>query len=218
MHISGSDISNLITAKLSEGQTLAALYVTAFTVYMTISGALLKFTIDAINNGDAKIKQLLTLVGCVTSAVYLAACIFQWIAGQQLSADIEHLNTQIGNPLGARQVLFLLFISITSGAFTIFALIGWFLLRRVRLRGHVFGAASATAPAVPAGPAAVRSHHAKLGTHPSSRRFVFLQRRKLSARPMLRNQRLPATGGPTPLPYPHAHGKRGKRGHGARRK
>ncbi len=134
MDITSSDITSLLIEKLNEGQTLTTLYVTAFTVYISINGALMKFTMDATSDGHTAIKRSLTQIGVATSVVYLLASTFQWIIGQQLSVDIEYLNTQIGSPLDAPQMLVLRFISISAGLFTLCALTGWlFLLRRAKV-------------------------------------------------------------------------------------
>ena len=52
-----TELINILTQKIAEGQTLATLYITAFTVYMTISGALLKFTFDALKE-DRKERKI----------------------------------------------------------------------------------------------------------------------------------------------------------------
>ena len=127
-----TELINILTQKIAEGQTLATLYITAFTVYMTISGALLKFTFDALKEDRKEIQSALSSIGAVISIIYVLACILMYIVSHFLSNDIYALNKQLEEPLVSPQMLFLKFTTIVTGVFTSFAIYGWiFVIRKM---------------------------------------------------------------------------------------
>lgn len=126
-----TELINILTQKIAEGQTLATLYITAFTVYMPISGALLKFTFDALKE-DRKQIQLALSYYRSRYIIYALACVLMYIVSYFLSNDIYALNKQPEEPLVSPQMLFLKFTTIVTGVFTFFALYGWiFVIRKM---------------------------------------------------------------------------------------
>ena len=101
-----TELINILTQKIAEGQTLATLYITAFTVYLTISGALLKFTFDALKEDRKQIQLALSYIGAGTSIIYVLACLLMYIVSYFLSNDIYALNKQLEEPLVSPQMLF----------------------------------------------------------------------------------------------------------------
>ena len=119
-------LRELLSQKLQEVRAYATIAVTAFTVYMAISGVLLKFSLDGTQPGND--RHVLIAAGVMTSAVYLSVCFSYCHVRKSLVRDITHLNLQLGAPLISTQVIGLTYIALSSGTFTALALLGWLYL------------------------------------------------------------------------------------------
>ena len=115
----------LLTAKLSEAQDFTRLFLTSFSIYVVISGALLKFAIEAQIPLQ---KTALTAMGLLTSATYLTACLLVAFVRRAFCQDVGKLNQCLGQPLISEQFLAIKYASIAAGLFTTLAFLGWIYL------------------------------------------------------------------------------------------
>lgn len=116
----------ILKQKFDEAKSYATIFVTTFTVYLAINGALLRYSFE--KDIAPTIPIILSIVGIATSALYVAVSIFKKFIRDNLARDIDHLNQLLGSPLVSKQFSGLRYISISIGTFSSFALIGWTLL------------------------------------------------------------------------------------------
>ncbi|MCA1592798.1 MAG: hypothetical protein LC754_09145 [Acidobacteria bacterium] len=121
-----STVLEILKQKFEEGKSYATISVTTFTVYLAINGVLLKYSLD--KDIAPAIPIVLSIVGIATSTLYVAVSIFVKFVRDNLARDIDHLNQRLGNPLISKQFSGLSYISISTGTFSFFGLVGWILL------------------------------------------------------------------------------------------
>jgi len=116
----------ILKLKFEEGKSYATIFVTTFTVYLAINAGLLKYSFEP--NVVPTTPLFLSIVGIATSALYVAVSIFKRSIWHNLASDIDSLNERLGRPLISKQFLILRYMSISTGAFSSFAFVGWIIL------------------------------------------------------------------------------------------
>ena len=108
----------ILKQKFEEAKSYATIFVTTFTVYLAINGALLRYSFEKIS--PPTIPIILSIVGIATSALYVAVSIFKKFIRDSLARDIDHLNQLLGSPLVSKQFSGLSYISVSTGTFSFF--------------------------------------------------------------------------------------------------
>lgn len=116
----------ILKQKFEEAKSYATIFVTTFTVYLAINGALLRYSFE--KDIAPSIPIILSIVGIATSALYVAVSIFKKFIRDSLARDVDHLNQLLGSPLVSKQFSGLSYVSVSTGTFSFFGLIGWILL------------------------------------------------------------------------------------------
>jgi hypothetical protein len=116
----------ILKLKFEEGKSYATVFVTTFTVYLAINAGLSKYSFEP--NVVPTTPLFLSIVGTATSALYVAVSIFKRSIWHNLASDIDGLNKRLGRPLISRRFLILRYMSISTGAFSLFAFMGWIIL------------------------------------------------------------------------------------------
>src|SRR5437763_5718392 len=112
---------HILKLKFEEGKSYATIFVTTFTVYLAINAGLLKYSFEP--NVVATVPIFLSIVGVATSALYVAVSVFKRSIWHNLARDIDGLNQRLGQPLLSKQFLILRYMSISTGAFSLFGLV-----------------------------------------------------------------------------------------------
>jgi len=116
----------ILRIKFEEAKSYNTISVTAFTIYLAINGVLLKYAFE--KDIAPSLPIVLSIIGVATSTLYIAVALFKNLVRQQLEKDVAHLNESLGCPLVAKQLTGLRYISVGTGSFSVFALVGWFVL------------------------------------------------------------------------------------------
>jgi hypothetical protein len=112
----------LLIAKLREAQAFAKLIVTSFSIYVLISGGLLKFAVEA--HGTPQ-RIAFILGGMLTSGTYITACVYIFLIRRAFCRDAATLNQSLGQSLIVEQFLVIKYIGTAAGMFSVLAFTGW---------------------------------------------------------------------------------------------
>ena len=126
----------LFKEKLTEGRSTTTIIVTSFSVFLAVSSALLKFSLDSKLDKSKAIVMI--IAGLFTSAIFLTACVFMWFIRKSLLRDIKIINrmTDAQYPPTELQLTPLKFVSITVALWTFLALTGWSVMLILSIRGN----------------------------------------------------------------------------------
>jgi hypothetical protein len=116
-------LEQLLKQKQDEAAGLLSTYVKAYAVFLAITGAMLKFALDA--NATPTLREALCLLGIASCTCAFMAGVF----GERLRRDtrvrLQEFLDLLGVNLEADQLQGVMYTTITGVAFTVFILGGW---------------------------------------------------------------------------------------------
>jgi hypothetical protein len=128
LELAGADptLVELLRQKTDESATLLGHYIRSYTVYLAVTGALVKFAFDA--NSTPQLRRAMIILGFLISAAGLLVCVFGESVRRTLAADLRMLRQRAGLPELASDLLAIKYTVITGVVFIIIATLGWLFL------------------------------------------------------------------------------------------
>jgi hypothetical protein len=119
-------LSDLLKHKLGLATEMVSCYLKAFTVFVAITGRLLKFALDA--QSTPALRRGLSLFGVLVSVMGLVACHFGERFHQSLNDDIGAIAKTLGVGPASSSARPLHYIVIIALAFAVSVALGWLYL------------------------------------------------------------------------------------------
>ena len=116
-------LRDMLKQKTDEATQLQGHYIRAFTVYLAITGGLLKFALD--QNATPQLKSAMGLLGLLISCSGLLACLFGERLRRTMESDISLLSTDLGLPQLTSNLLSLKYTVRTAFVFVLIVVVSW---------------------------------------------------------------------------------------------
>ena len=116
-------LTELLRQKTDEANALLGHYIRSYTVYLAVTGALVKFALD--ENSNAELQRAMSLLGLLTSAAGLLVCIFGERLRRALVSDLQTLRDRAGLPMLSSDILAIKYTVITGVVFIVIVTMGW---------------------------------------------------------------------------------------------
>lgn len=121
-----SVLLEILKQKLAKADGLMAHYMRAFAFYLAITGALLKFSLDASSTHSLRVA--LSGFGIIMSLLAIMVSILGERLRRAVKSDIEELYARLNIPLVPDKLISILYVTITGSIFNFICLGVWIYL------------------------------------------------------------------------------------------
>lgn len=119
-------LGELLKIKMNEINSMLPQYIASFAIYITITGGLLKFALDAA--APLEQRHALTAFGVALSGLGLVTCLLGAILRSRLVMEIRDISVKLDLPVLTSSFMPLLFATILMTVFISLCLAGWICL------------------------------------------------------------------------------------------
>jgi hypothetical protein len=126
--VSEAVLIETLKQKQNDASALIGHYVKAFTIFVAVTGGLIKFALD--QNATAQLRNALSMMGIGVSVLALFVCIMGHKLRQTAHAEIGRLYAELHIPIEPEPLTALKFTTVVGVLCAFLSLLGWIYILR----------------------------------------------------------------------------------------